>query len=770
MTVRRFIALGCLLFSPLHADDRSGEIIYRDMCASCHGPAGEGVADKHDEPLYGERSIAALTRLIDKTMPEDKEDTLDAAGSAKVAEYIYHAFYSPAARARNNPPRIDLTHLTNRQYRESVADLLGSFIDQQPRGEVTGLKGEYFESEGMNKKAKAKAERVDAAMAFDFGEGPPVEGCSAEQFSIAWQGSLLAEDSGHYEFRLSTPNGARLYLNRDFRDGDKNFRDDSDAKRQPALIDEWVSSGDKMRESTARVYLLGGRRYPLRLDYFKYKEKRGSVKLEWKPPHGVWLVLAAPHISPQPSARVSVVATPFPPDDGSLGYERGSGVSKDWHEATTRAALETAGEIVDRLRLLAKTRENAPDYVDKLKAFARTFAERAFRRPLSAEESELYIERHFAGGTPPEVAVKRMAMLVLKSPHFLYPDSGGLPPQQAAAARLALVLWDSLPDATLREAAAKGELQSPDQLRAQAQRMLTDPRAKAKLREFFHQWLSMEEAEEISKDRNAWPDFDEAIVADLRTSLEKFIEDVVWSESSDYRRLLTDEHLLVNPRLAKFYGVEAPPGEQFEKVKFDPAQRAGVFTHPYLLSAFAYHKSTSPIHRGVFLTRNILGRFLKPPPMAIAFMDDKFDPSLTMREKVTELTKNDNCMACHATINPLGFSLENYDAVGRWRMMDQNKPVNAVSDYTTPEGDVIQLRGVRDVASHAVESTDAQRGFVRQLFHFSVKQTPAAYSSETLEKLHQGFGQSGFHIRNLLAEMAVIAAQKGPGPAVRPPQ
>ena len=109
---------------------------------------GEGVADKHDEPLYGERSIPSLAKLIDKTMPEDEEEKLDAEGSAKVAEYIFNAFYSPSARERNHPPRIDLARLTNRQYRESVADLIGSFVEQQPPGPRTGLRAERVDRIG----------------------------------------------------------------------------------------------------------------------------------------------------------------------------------------------------------------------------------------------------------------------------------------------------------------------------------------------------------------------------------------------------------------------------------------------------------------------------------------------------------------------------------------------------------------------------------------------------------------------------------------------
>ena len=134
------------------------------------------------------------------------------------------------------------------------------------------------------------------------------------------------------------------------RDGDANQRDDSDQKRQSALIDAWVSSGDEVRETLARIYLLGGRAYPIRLDYFKYKEKRGMVALEWKPPHGVWGVLQAPFLSPAPAGHVAIVSTTMPADDRSEGYERGTGVSLGWHEATTKAAVAMGTEVQGRLR------------------------------------------------------------------------------------------------------------------------------------------------------------------------------------------------------------------------------------------------------------------------------------------------------------------------------------------------------------------------------------------------------------------------------------
>lgn len=757
----RGLAFAAVLAAPSIAHSHpkaTGEKIYQEMCANCHGAKGEGVAGKHDEPIYGEKSLEALTKYIDRAMPEDKADTLDAKGSAEVAAYIYEAFYSPTARARLHPEKRVATRLTNRQFQESVADAIASLQEPKPRGEAKGLLGEYFQSDRMNKKSRKGLEWVDAALDFNFGEVGPAEGIAKDQFCIAWDGSLLPEETGWHEFRVRTPNGARLYVNTDLLRGEGNFRDDSGSKTVEPTIDAWVSSGAEIRESSARVFLLGGRSYPLRFDYFKYKDKRGSVKLEWRQPDGQWQVLAAPHLSPEPSLPVTTVTVSFPADDGSVGYERGVSVSKEWHEATTKAALEAANHVVARLNKLTKTDEKSPDRADKAKQMLAQLAERAFRRPLADDLRQLYVGTHFADNTSVGFAVKRSVLQILKSPRFLYPELGEKQDDFATASRMALILWDSLPDAALFESAKRGELKSKDQLRAHTERMLKDARARTKLNGFFNRWLAGEAKDHMDKDKNTYPGFDGYLVMDMQRSLQLFVEHVVWSDASDYRELLLADYLFLNPRLAKYYGVQPPEKEEFVPVKFDPTQRAGIFTHPLLLTAFSYHKSTSPIHRGVFLTRNVLGRFLKPPPMAIEFMDDRFDPSLTMREKVTQLTSKSACMGCHATINPLGFSLENYDATGRYRTTDNQKPVNAASEYVGSDGETLQLSGPRDLAVHAANNREARRGFVRQVFQFLVKQAPSSFAPETLERLEKEFSAQNCNIQKLVAQIVLAAA------------
>ena len=733
------------------AAPRAGEVVYRQDCMSCHGPVGEGVAGKADEPLVGEKSIASLAKYIAREMPEDDPGTLSLADATASAEYIHKAFYSGEARARNHPPRIELAHLTVRQYRESIADLLASLRNATSTTETGGLAGTYRErperdpkKPDQNRPEVTYKQQVDPVIDFDFGDKAPEKGSFAAQFAINWSGSVLVPDTGEYEFRVTSPNGVRLYVNAPENGSEKN-----------ALIDIWVSSA-MTRTASSPIFLLGGRSYPLKLEFFKYKDKTASLRLEWRPPGGAWTVIPRSNLSPKSSSPVSVISVPLPPDDGSIGYERGASVSREWTEAIAKGALQVSGMIGPHLFVLAGTKADAPDRGEKLKAFTLRFAQMAYRRPLT-DEQKADLTAIYAASVAPEVAAKRAFIFTLSNPAFLYP---GIGPQDdyAVASRLALTLWDSVPDATLLKAAAAGQLKDAAQVRLQAQRMMKDPRAKSKLRDFLHHWLHVEEGAEIAKDQKEYPGFDQGVVMDLRTSLDLFAESIVWSEASDYRQLLLSDTILMNERLAKFYGQKVEAGAGFQPVKMDADQRGGVLTHPFVLATFSYTKSSSPIHRGVFVTRNILGLMLKPPPMAIAFMDDKFDPSFTMREKVTELTSKPACMSCHVTINPLGFSFERFDAVGRVRSTDNKKPVDPTSDYTTSDGNVIKLTGARDVAIHAAESLSGQTGFVRNLFQEMVKQPPAAYSPELLGQLTAQFRADKFHVRNLAVEVAVVAA------------
>jgi hypothetical protein len=769
------VALAVLVPAAVAEDARTGEQLYKQACARCHGAKGQGTK-KYEMPLTGDKSLAQLTAVVKRTMPEGEPDSLTLDEAKRVTAFIYDAFYSPTAQAKINPPRVELSRLTVKQYRNTVADLVGSFRFAPKPDDRQGLRGEYFNARGFRN--KAPIDRLDPEVNFDFGKQPPKadpepkEKFDAHQFTIRWEGSVWAPDTGVYEFVVKTDHALRLWVN----------------DNRKAVIDGWVKSGSDT-EYRANIFLLAGRAYPVRLEFSKAKQgvddskknpnppvKPAFIALNWKRPNRAVEVIPARNLTPQKFPEVAVIETPFPPDDRSLGWERGTTVSKEWDAATTEAALEAAAYITAKLPELAGAQPGAADRVAKAKAFARTFAERAFRRPLTDSEAALYVNRLFeTAGDDVELAVKRVVLLVLKSPRFLYPGAGVASEQHAVATRLAYALWDAPPDKELLDAATAGKLGTRAEVAKQAERMLADPRAKAKVREFLLTWLKLDQPKDLAKDTKRFPGFDAELANDLRTSLELFLDDVTWSEKSDFRQLLLADETYLNGRLARFYGLEAPDepvrrlalglwgiklpvDTAFKKVKFESDRRAGVLTHPYMLSALAYMGETSPIHRGVFVGRGLLGISIKPPQEAFTPIAPDLHPGLTTRERVALQTKPVACSSCHSIMNPLGFALENFDAVGRFREKEREKPIDTTGGYETRAGDTAKFTGAKELAKFLANSEETQYAFAQQAFHHFAKQPVRAYGLTKPDELRKTFAENGFNMRKLIVELAVTAA------------
>jgi hypothetical protein len=687
------------------------------------------------------------------------------AEAERVAAYIYETFYSKAAQARNPFPkaRIELSRLTVRQYRNAVADLVGSFRSPAGWDQQRGLKAQYTRARGRRGgNTGASLNRVDPEIHFAFGTDSPIPEQRAvkdlagrfvrlpalwvqlstfrqfsQEFRVNWQGSVLAPETGEYEFLVRTDNAVRLFVNDTVR----------------PLIDAAVKSGNDT-DYRQSIFLLGGRVYPLRLEYTRGKEKTASVSLLWKRPHHSDEVIPARNLSPQAAPETFVPQTPFPPDDRSVGYERGTSISKAWDQATTDAALEAAGYVLAHLKELAGVPDDASDRAARLRDFCGRFAERAFRRPLSAEQRAVFLDAQFRAVRDPVLAVNRVVLLVLKSPRFLYRELGtGSPDAFDVASRLSFGLWDSLPDPPLWEAAAAGRLATRDQVADQARRMAQDLRARSKLREFFLQWLRVDMGPEVAKDPRLFPGFDEAVVSDLRNSLELFLDDIIGGQATDFRELLRARYLYLNGRLARLYGVELPPEAPFQKVDRGPRERAGVLTHPYLMASFAYTASSSPIHRGVFLSRSLLGRALRPPPEAVAPLVADLHPSLTTRQRVELQTKPESCQSCHTMINNLGFTLEHYDAIGRYRDGEKDRPIDARGYYETRAGERVEFDGVGAVAEFLATSEETHTAFVQQLFHYLVKQPIRAFGRQELPNLRRSFAASKYDLRSLMVEI-----------------
>ena len=225
--------------------------------------------------------------------------------------------------------------------------------------------------------------------------------------------------------------------------------------------------------------------------------------------------------------------------------------------------------------------------------------------------------------------------------------------------------------------------------------------------------------------------------------------------------MLLADSLFLNGRLAPLYGANLPAEAAFQKVALKAGERAGVLSHPYLMATFAYTASSSPIHRGVFLARNVLGQVLRPPPEAFTPLSPELHPQLTTRERVLLQTKPQACQSCHGMINPLGFTLENFDALGRYRDKEKEKPIDATGAYQTRSGKVVKLAGLRELATFLAGSEETHEAFVERLFHYMVKQPVRAFGPRESLTLQKSFADNQYSIRKLIVDIVADSAQVG---------
>jgi mono/diheme cytochrome c family protein len=296
---------------------------------------------------------------------------------------------------------------------------------------------------------------------------------------------------------------------------------------------------------------------------------------------------------------------------------------------------------------------------------------RAFRRPISQEEAAPFIAlvaSSLEAGQPFEAALRAGIKAVLASPKFLYfREAPGPLDDYALASRLSYFLWSTMPDETLFTLAKSGELHRPEVLRAQVERMLQDPRAKAFTENFTGQWLSLREINATTPDKMLYPDYDELLQWSAVQETQFFFDELL-RENLSVRNLVDSPFAMLNGRLARHYGIPDVHGVAFRKVELKPEyHRGGVLTHASVLKVTANGTSTSPVLRGVWVLDRILGKPAPPPPPNVPAVEPDIRGASTIREQLAKHRATENCAGCHAKIDPPGFALENYDVIGGYR-------------------------------------------------------------------------------------------------------
>ena len=299
-----------------------------------------------------------------------------------------------------------------------------------------------------------------------------------------------------------------------------------------------------------------------------------------------------------------------------------------------------------------------------------------------------------------EQGIQAALQAVLVSPNFLFMvehDSPRAKPGSVhrisdleLATRLSFFLWSSIPDEQLLSVAAKNQLSKPETLKAEVARMLADPRAKALTQNFAGQWLYLRKLDYQRPDRRAFPAFDQRLREAMKTETEMFFEGVV-RDNRSVVDFLDANYSYLNQRLAEHYGVKGVHGTTFRKVTLDPSvHRGGLLGQASILTVTSYNNRTSVVLRGKWILENILSAPPPPPPPNVPTLNAaKNGKLLTVREQMEMHRNNPVCASCHTKMDPLGFSLENYNAIGGWRVADAGKvlDVSAVlPDGTKFEG------------------------------------------------------------------------------------
>lgn len=343
------------------------------------------------------------------------------------------------------------------------------------------------------------------------------------------------------------------------------------------------------------------------------------------------------------------------------------------------------------------------------------FASRAFRRPAKAEEvarlMKLVRSASEAGDTF-EAATTVALSAVLVSPHFLFRIEQDHEPTEPGgayrlsdyelASRLSYFLWSSMPDEELTELAAAGRLSQPEVLEAQVRRMLTSPKARALVDNFAAQWLQLRRLEEVRPDTQQF-EFDEPLRKAMYDEVAALFETVMREDLSITELLLAD-YTFLNERLAKHYGLDGIQGDQLRRVQLEDGRRGGIVTTAAVLTVTSNPTRTSPVKRGKWISEQLLGIENSLPP-DVTPLDEQpaaEEAALTLRERLARHTADASCAACHLRLDPLGFSLENYDAVGQWRERDGEAVVDASA--TMPDGTEFSgASGLKEILSRRTD-------------------------------------------------------------------
>jgi hypothetical protein len=388
-------------------------------------------------------------------------------------------------------------------------------------------------------------------------------------------------------------------------------------------------------------------------------------------------------------------------------------------------------------------------------------ARRAYRRPVTGQDVQglvgLYKAGHETGGFEAGMAMALRGVLV--SPDFLFRlerDPAHADPEKPykisdleLASRLSFFLWSSIPDDKLLNLAVQGKLKDAGVLEHQVRRMLADSKSQALVENFAGQWLYLRNMQRVHPDPEAFPYFDESLRQAFEQETELFVQSSLTQDKS-VLNLLDADYTFLNERLAKFYGIPNVYGSRFRRVKLIGDQRRGLLGQGSILTVTSYANRTSPTVRGKWLLENFLGASPPPPPPNVPSLKDEKAQGgkvLTMRQRMEEHRKNPQCAVCHTQMDPLGFALENFNGVGKWRTTEGDTKIDASGSL--PSG--AKFNGPAELRTFFMNHPDQFVSTIsRKLLTYALGRGLEYYDAPTVRKIRRDAASSNYSWSSLI--------------------
>jgi hypothetical protein len=423
--------------------------------------------------------------------------------------------------------------------------------------------------------------------------------------------------------------------------------------------------------------------------------------------------------------------------------------------------VEGPGDTPSRRRILVCKSTGQSEEEACAKRILTTLTRRAYRRPVTeadvAAPFKFYKDTRAEGGF--EAGIEMALSAVLVSPEFLFRverDPAGVARNTAytisdleLASRLSFFLWSSIPDDELLDAAVQGSLKTPAVLERQVRRMLVDDRSRALVTNFAEQWLYLRNLASTTPDMRLFTDFDDNLRQSFRRETELFFESIL-REDRSVLELLNANYTFLDERLAKHYGIPNIYGSRFRRVTFgEEGMRGGLLRQGSILTVTSYATRTSPVIRGKWVLDNILGIPPPPPPPEVPALKENggVGKILTIRERLAQHRDNPACSGCHQLMDPVGFALENYDAVGRWRTVEDGKRIDVSGSL--PDGS--HFEGVNGLQKALLSRPEAfATTLTEKLLTYSLGRGVEYYDAPAVRKIVQEARSNDFRFSSLI--------------------